>query len=91
MGAGEWEVAARGGWNIFIGMMKMFRNLIIVMNVRFFGHIKNQSRILLKDCATWYVNYILINLILKEKMLSDRDRKVRRWKTGMQIKGGEEK
>ena len=58
MGAGEWEVAARGGWNIFIGMMKMFRNLIIVMNVRFFGHIKNQSRILLKDCATWYVNYI---------------------------------
>lgn len=62
MGAGEWGVAAKGGWNIFIGMMKMFRNLIIVMNVQFFGHIKNQSCILLEDCATWYVNYISINL-----------------------------
>ena len=42
MGAecGECGVAAKGGWNIFIGMMKMFRDLIIVMNVQLFGHSK---------------------------------------------------
>ena len=34
MGAREWGVAAKGGWNIFIGMRKMFRDLIIMMNVQ---------------------------------------------------------